>query len=148
MNYTNQEHLTRILSIDYGDQKIGLAISDPMKIIAKPFKVIRNTSEKEVLNNIRDIINEKSIEKIVIGLPLTLKNTYSEQTKKVKIFTDILKQKLDLPIITYDERLTSLEAKKSLIKQGIKTGHNKEFVDMTAAAIFLQSYLDENSDSK
>ena len=148
MNYTNQEHLTRILSIDYGDQKIGLAISDPMKIIAKPFKVIRNTSEKEVLNNIRDINNEKSIEKIVIGLPLTLKNTYSEQTKKVKVFTDILKQKLDLPIITYDERLTSLEAKKSLIKQGIKTGHNKEFVDTTAAAIFLQSYLDENSDSK
>ena len=148
MNYIKQENSTRLLSIDYGDKKIGLAISDLTKIIAKPFKTIRNTSHQDVIHIIKEIIKEKSIEKIVIGLPKTLKNTFSKQTIKVQKFITILQDNIDLPIISYDERLSSVEAKRSLINQGIKTGHNKEYIDMTAAAIFLQSYLDGNSNIK
>ena len=148
MNYINQENSTRILAIDYGDSKVGLAISDLMKIIAKPYKTIKNISQKNVINNIKEIIDDKSIEEIVIGLPKTLKNTFSQQTIKVEAFAQKLEIKIDIPLIRYDERLSSIEAKRSLIFQGIKTGHNKEYIDMTAAAIFLQSYLDEKSNTK
>ena len=78
-------------------------------------------------------------------MPLTLKNTFSNQTKKVEEFVSILKKKISIPILTYDERLTSIEAKRSLVNQGIKIKDKKGFVDMTAAAIFLQGYLDENA---
>jgi len=145
MSYTERKHLTRILSIDYGDVRIGLAISDVMQIIAKPYKIIDNKSNEHVMESLDRIINEKNIEKIIVGLPLTLKNTFSNQTKKVEEFVSILKKKINIPISTYDERLTSIEAKRSLVNQGIKIKDKKGFVDMTAAAIFLQGYLDENA---
>ena len=135
--------LNRILAIDYGDKKVGLALSDPMKIIAKPYKTIINESKESLLNDINQIIQLKDINKIVVGLPKTLKNTYSEQTHKTKEFIDFITDSLDINIIVVDERLSSIEAKKSLIRQGIKTGHNKKDIDMTAAALFLQNYLDK-----
>ena len=136
--------INRILAIDYGQRKIGLAISDPLCIIAKPYKTITNNSKKDLLDNIKKIIKSKNINKIVIGLPITLKNTYSKQTHKVQEFIDYISNSLDIEIIVVDERLSSLEAKKSLINQGIKTGHNKEDIDMTAAALFLEA-TGENS---
>ena len=135
--------LNRILAIDYGDKKVGLALSDPMKIIAKPYKTIINDSKESLLIDINEIIKLKDVNEIVVGLPKTLKNTYSEQTHKVKEFIDFITDSLDINIVVVDERLSSIEAKRSLINQGIKTGHNKKDVDMTAAALFLQNYLDK-----
>ena len=135
--------MKRILALDYGDKKIGVAISDPLQIIAKPLIVINNLNYKNNLNEIEKLILENDIEKIVVGLPLTLKNTESIQTEKVITFINQLKSDLSLSVIAYDERLTSQIAKQSLIKQGIKTGHNKKDIDKTAAAIFLQNYLDD-----
>tara|TARA_Y100000389_G_scaffold159967_1_gene161941 strand:- start:124 stop:543 length:420 start_codon:yes stop_codon:yes gene_type:complete len=134
--------LNRILAIDYGDKKVGLALSDPLHIIAKPYKTIENNSKEDLLKDINSIIKLKEVKKIVIGLPKTLKNTYSEQTHKVQSFIDYISNTLDIDVIIVDERLSSIEAKKSLINQGIKTGHNKKDIDMTAAALFLQNYLD------
>ena len=134
--------LNRILAIDYGDRKVGLALSDPLHIIAKPYKTIGNNSKEDLLKDIKSIIKLKDVKKIVIGLPKTLKNTYSQQTYKVQSFIDYISNTLDIDVITVDERLSSIEAKKSLINQGIKTGHNKKDIDMTAAALFLQNYLD------
>ena len=133
--------LNRIPAIDYGDKKVGLALSDPMKIIAKPYKTIMNNSKESLLNDINQVIELKDVNEIVVGLPKTLKNTYSEQTYKVKDFIDYITKSLDINIVVVDERLSSIEAKKSLINQGIKTGYNKKDVDMTAAALFLQNYL-------
>ena len=135
--------LNRILAIDYGDKKVGLALSDPMKIIAKPYKTIINDSKESLLIDINEIIKLKDVNEIVVGLPKTLKNTYSEQTHKVKEFIDFITDSLDINIVVVDERLSSIEAKRSLINQGIKTGHNKKDIDMTAAALFLQNYLDK-----
>ena len=135
--------LNRILAIDYGDKKVGLALSDPMKIIAKPYKTIINDSKESLLIDINQIIKLKDVNEIVVGLPKTLKNTYSEQTHKVKEFIDFITDSLDINIVVVDERLSSIEAKRTLINQGIKTGHNKKDVDMTAAALFLQNYLDK-----
>ena len=134
--------MNRILAIDYGDVRIGLAMSDLMQIIAKPYKTIKNTNRNEIFIQLENIIEENNIGKIIVGLPITLKGGHSEQTKKVLSFVKELQLYMEIDIATYDERLSSLQAKKSLIHQGIKTGHNKEQIDQTAAAIFLQGYLD------
>ena len=134
--------MNRILAIDYGDVRIGLAMSDLMQIIAKPYKTIKNTDRNEIFIQLENIIEENNIGKIIVGLPITLKGGHSEQTNKVLSFVKELKLYMEIDIDTYDERLSSLQAKKSLIHQGIKTGHNKEQIDQTAAAIFLQGYLD------
>ena len=135
--------MNRILAIDYGEKKVGLALSDPLRIIAKPYKTIDNISDDNLIENFNTIIDDEDINEIVVGLPLTMKNSFSKQTENVSKFIDLLKKKINIKIIVVDERLSSIEAKKSLVNQGIKTGHNKKDVDMTAAALFLQSYLNK-----
>ena len=131
----------RILGVDYGDSRIGLALSDPNKIIASPFKTIKNKGFDKTKEEIFNIIKENNVELIVLGLPISLSGTETNQTKKVRKFQSFI-QDFDIPIEIQDERLSSLTAKKSLIQQKIKTGHNKHLIDSTAAAIFLQHYLD------
>ena len=135
--------MKRVLALDYGDKNIGVAVSDPMEIIAKPLTVINNINYKHILHEVEILINDYNIKKIVVGLPLTLKNKKSIQTEKVLDFVEKFKIDIMIPITTYDERLTSKIAIQSLIMQGIKTGHNKKDIDKTAAAIFLQNYLDD-----
>ncbi len=135
--------MSRILALDHGDKKIGVAISDPMKIIAKPLKIIINSNNNKVLDELKKLIVELNIEMILVGMPVTMKNNPSKQTVKVIEFIDYLKNHLSIQIKSYDERLTSKMATKSLIMQGIKTGHNKHEIDKTSAAIFLQNYLDD-----
>ena len=131
----------RILGLDYGDSRIGLALSDPNKIIASPFRTIKNKGFDKTKKEIFDIIRENKVELIVLGLPVSMSGTETNQTKKVRKF-QIFIQDFDIPVEMQDERLSSFTAKKSLIQQKIKTGHNKHLIDSTAAAIFLQQYLD------
>lgn len=131
----------RILGIDYGDVRIGLALTDPLKIIASPFRTIQNRNNDFIIKELDLIINEKKIETLVIGLPIGLNNQETIQTKKVRLFADLIKI-LGIPIYFQDERLSSISAKKSLIIQNIKTGSNKSMIDKAAAAIFLQQFID------
>ena len=137
--------LSRVLGLDYGERRIGLALSDPLRIIAKPFKIIDRKKTADYISRISEIVSERKITSIVVGLPLTLKGDYSQQTEIVLDFIDQLKSDLQIPIMTIDERLSSVAAEKALQAQAIKTGHNKGRVDETAAAIFLQEYLDSQS---
>jgi putative Holliday junction resolvase len=132
----------RVLGIDYGDSRIGLAMSDPLKIIASPFKTIRNEGNKKCLQVFQSLIKEKDVEAIVVGLPIGLKGQETVQTKKVMEFANLL-YALKLPIHLEDERLSSVSAEKSMIQQNIKTGHNKGMIDQRAAAILLQQFLDK-----
>ncbi len=134
----------RFLAIDFGEKRVGLALSDPIKIIAKPFKTIFYSNQNDLINKIALIIKDKEIEKIILGLPKGLKGNNTSQTNIVIEFYNYIKNKIDTPIVMEDERLSSVSAKKSLILQDIKTGHNKALIDETAAAIFLQLYLDKN----
>ena len=134
----------RILGIDYGDVRIGLALSDPLKIIASPFKTIQNRNNDFVLKELGSIINEKKIEILVIGLPISLINQETRQTKKARRFADLIKI-LGIPIYFQDERLSSVSAKKSLVMQNVKTGFNKSMIDKTSAAIFLQQFIDSTN---
>ena len=134
----------RVFGIDYGDSRIGLAMSDPLKIIASPFKTIRNEGNEKCLQVFQSLIKEKDVEAIVVGLPMGLKGQETAQTKKVREFADLL-YVLKLPIHLEDERLSSVSAEKSMIQQNIKTGHNKGLIDQRAAAIILQQFLDKQN---
>ena len=134
----------QILGIDYGERRIGLAISDQTKSIAFPFRVVKNENLDFILDFLKKLCIKKDIESLVIGLPLSLSGKDTPQTKKVRQFSRNIKI-LGLPVFLQDERFSSLSAKKSLIKQKIKTGHNKGKIDERAAAIFLQQFLDMNN---
>ncbi len=132
----------RFLGIDHGNKRVGLALSDPMKIIAKPFKTLTYSNPADLMNALKDIIESESVERIVLGLPKGMKGQDTAQTEVVMNFADQLKAQLDIPIQLIDERLSSVSAEKALIQQEVKTGYNKGRIDQTAAAIFLQQYLE------
>ena len=134
----------RSLGIDFGEKRVGLAISDRSNLIASPFKTINYINENDLVSQLEKIVIENNIENFVLGLPINMKGEDTTQTKIVREFKESLSS-LDLPIVYEDERLSSISAKNSLILQNIKTGHNKPEIDKTAAAIILQQYLDKNS---
>ena len=134
----------RFLAIDYGSKRVGLAISDPTKKIAKAYKTITNDSLDALLYCIKNEIKKNSVEKIILGLPIGMNGKNTSQTELVLKFNDMLKNFLSIPIVLEDERLTSLHAKKSLVFQGFNTTSNKENIDSTAAALLLQNYLNKS----
>ena len=134
--------MSRFLGIDYGDSRIGLALSDPMKIIGKPFKTLDN-KKSDILNELRLIVQKNEVIRFVVGYPINMKGENTPQTKKVDDFIVFLEKNFDLPISKIDERLSSVSAINSLIIQGVKTGHNKSKIDDTSAAIILQEFLDQ-----
>ena len=137
--------MSRVLGIDYGERRIGLALSDPMGIIAKPLGIIDRKKTTDYISEILNTSKEKNANIIVVGLPLTLRGKQSKQTEIVQKFIEKLTQLGKIPVVPVDERLSSIAAKKSLQLQGVKTGHEKGRVDETAAAIILQEYLDSQS---
>ena len=137
--------MSRVLGIDYGERRLGLAVSDSLEIIAKPLKTLDRKKTFDYFSEILNIVIEKNVHKIVVGLPLTLKGKHSDQTKVVQKFIEKLKQAVKIPVIHIDERLSSVAAVRSLKEMGVKTGHEKGRIDETAAAIILQEYLDSKS---
>ena len=132
----------RSLGIDLGSRRVGIALSDNSNIIASPFKTLVYNNQKDLVNQLGELIDEFNIKTIVLGLPLSMNGIDSPQTKKIRDFKSSLLT-FNIPIIYEDERLSSVSAKKSMVIQNIKTGHNKSEIDMRAAAIILQQYLDK-----
>tara|TARA_B100001094_G_scaffold35924_1_gene29990 strand:+ start:1810 stop:2220 length:411 start_codon:yes stop_codon:yes gene_type:complete len=132
----------RCIGIDLGTKRVGLALSDSLNIIASPFKTLTFIDNDDLVSKLSNIINDNNVKTIILGLPLNMSGVDTEQTKKVRYFKDSL-TKLNIPILFEDERLSSVSAKKSLIMQNVKTGHNKAEIDRTAAAIILQQFLDK-----
>ena len=133
----------RLLGVDHGDRRIGLALSDPIPIIASPLKTLSVKNNQEALNEILAIIKEHDVVLVVVGLPIGLKGQETAQTKHVKKFADDL-TKNGIKVALQDERLTSVSAKRSLLEQQKKASKNKGLVDQTAAAILLQQYIDRH----
>ena len=132
----------RCIGIDLGTKRVGLALSDSLNIIASPFKTLTFIDNDDLVSKLSNIINDNNVKTIILGLPLNMSGVDTEQTKKVRTFKASL-AKLNIPILYEDERLSSVSAKKSLVMQNVKTGHNKAEIDRTAAAIILQQFLDK-----
>ena len=134
--------MNRILGIDFGDVRVGLAISDLTHTIASPFKTFTFKDDDDLLLKLSYLIKEKDITEIVVGLPLNMKGKITKQTLKVHEFINLLKSSFSHKIYLIDERLSSITAKKIMQEMNIKTGHNKEKTDQISASIILQEYLD------
>ena len=131
----------RLLGVDHGDRRIGLALSDPIPIIASPLKTLTVNTHQDAINEIITLIKEHEIVLVVIGLPIGMRGQDTQQTKHVIKFADELTTN-GIKVAFQDERLTSVSAKRSLLEQNKKPSKNKGLVDQTAAAILLQQYID------
>ena len=132
----------RLLALDHGSKRIGIAVSDELKMIAQPLEFIPAEPFAEVLKRLKELIHEKEVELILVGMPRNMNGSYGPAALKVQDFVAVLKGAVTVPIETWDERLTSTQANRFLIQGNVRREKRKEKVDQTAAAILLQSYLD------
>jgi putative Holliday junction resolvase len=132
----------RILALDHGTVRIGVAISDEMKVIAQPMEFIDAEPFANFLTRLKEIIRDKQVEQILVGMPRNMDGSYGPAAEKVREFINVVKDAVAIPIKTWDERLTSAQANRFLIQADVRREKRKEKVDKTAAAILLQSYLD------
>ena len=132
----------RILAIDHGSKRIGIAVSDELKMIAQPLEFILAKPFPAFLARLQELIRDKEVESILVGLPRNMDGSYGPAAQKVQEFVVALKGVLSVPIKTWDERLTSAQANRLLIQGNVRRDKRKEKVDKMAAAILLQSYLD------
>ena len=132
----------RILALDPGTKRIGLAVSDELKMIAQPLEFVAAEPFLDFLERLKEVIREKEVDLILVGMPRNMDGSYGPAALKTQEFVAVLKEKVAVPIKTWDERLTSAQAQRFLIEGGVRRAERKKKVDKTAAAILLQSYLD------
>ena len=135
----------RILALDHGTKRIGVAVSDETKTIAQPLEYIPAEPFADFLARLKKLLVEKEIDLVLIGLPRNMDGSYGPAAQKVETFVAVLKTAITVPIKTWDERLTSAQANRILIQAKVRRDKRKEKVDKMAAAILLQSYLDGTS---
>ncbi len=134
----------RILGLDIGDKRIGLAVSDEIGITAQPIGKIDRSRTDADFGKIIEIAKEYDAARIVAGLPKRLNGSYSPQTEKVEAFIAKLKERTDIPVRTWDERLTTKSAEATLIQGNVRRKARRKVIDSMAAQIMLQHYLDCN----
>lgn len=132
--------MKRLLGLDYGDVRIGIALSDPLKIFSKPYTVLANN--EKLFPKLKKLIKQKNIEKIIVGLPLNLSGKDSSKTKEVRQFARKLSNYIDIPLTFWDERFSSEEANSILEKMGYSYMDSKKLVDKVAAHLILKNYME------
>lgn len=136
----------KILAIDPGDARIGLALSDDLGLLAHPLETIDVRKTKEPAARIATLVIERKVTTVVIGLPRNMDGTYGPAAEKTRAFADILRPLLtDCPIIFWDERLTTVAAHRALRESGRNAKNSRDVVDQVAAQMILQGYLDSQA---
>lgn len=135
----------RVMGLDYGSKTVGVAVSDPEGIIASGVEIIRRKDEnhlRQTLSRIEELILEYEVSEIVLGLPKNMNNSEGVRAELTMDFKDKLQRRTNLPVFMYDERLTTVMADKTMMEAGVRRENRKDYVDMIAATIILQDYLD------
>ena len=138
----------RIMGLDYGSKTVGVAISDPLGITAQGIEIIRREKEsklRQTLARIDTLIKEYQVESIVLGLPKNMNNTLGDRAEKSLAFKEMLEKRTGLEVVMWDERLTTVEAHRTLIEGKVRREDRSKYVDMLAAVYILQGYLDSKS---
>lgn len=141
----------RIMGLDYGSKTVGVAISDPLLITAQGVEIIRRKDEnklRQTLARIEELITEYEVGEIVLGLPKHMNNDVGVRAELSLEFKEKLERRTGLPVIMHDERLTTVVADKTMMEAGVRREARKDYVDMIAATLILQNYLDMRSNSK
>ncbi len=136
----------RTIGLDIGSVTVGVALSDPLKMIASSYVVLRYTDENQVVDEIIKIIQEKEVDDVCIGMPYHMNKDESEGCLRSKKFAQLIQQKIDIHIHFQDERLSTVAANRSLLTFDVRRKDRKKVVDKVAAAIILQNYLDTKKD--
>lgn len=142
--------MARILGIDFGKKKIGLSLSDPLCKIASPLKTVQ--ASQSIRHTVDFLLQEltkivEGVEKIVVGLPLTLSGRDSDSTKLVRIFASLLRERGRLPVVLWDERLSTVEVEKILKEGNVKRKKRAKHLDTMSATLILQTYLNSKDQS-
>lgn len=135
----------RIMGLDYGSKTVGVAISDSLGITAQGIETIERKEEnklRQTLARIEVLVKEYEVEKIVLGFPKNMNNTIGERAEKSLEFKEKLERRIGVPVIMWDERLTTVEAERTLIESKVRRENRKKYVDKIAAVFILQGYLD------
>ncbi|MDO4632862.1 MAG: Holliday junction resolvase RuvX [Eubacteriales bacterium] len=135
----------RIMGLDFGSKTVGVAVSDGLGITAQGVEIIRRTSEnklRQTCARIEALIEEYQVGKLVLGFPKHMNNSIGERAEKSLAFKEMLERRTGLEVVMWDERLTTVEANRTMIEAGIRREHRKEYVDELAAVFILQGYLD------
>ncbi|MFW6134940.1 MAG: Holliday junction resolvase RuvX [Elusimicrobiota bacterium] len=138
----------RILAIDMGEKRIGLALSDPLGYTAQGLKTIQIKNPEEICDRLMDVIKEKKVELLLFGLPRNMNGTLGPQAKKVQEYAQKLKSLSQLPVDFEDERLSTVRAEQVLLMADQSRAKRKKAIDRLSAVIILQSYLDRKSTEK
>ena len=137
--------MIRIMGLDFGSKTVGVAVSDPLGITAQGIEIVRRTSEnklRKTLARIEELVTEYEVTEIVLGFPKNMNNTIGERAEKSLAFKEMLERRTGLPVVMWDERLTTVAANRTLIEGGVRRENRKDYVDMLAAVYILQGYLD------
>lgn len=135
----------RIMGLDYGSKTIGVAVSDPLGLTAQGVEIIRREEENKLrksLRRVEELVKEYEVEEIVLGFPKNMNNTIGERAEKSLQLKETLERRLGLPVVMWDERLTTVEANRTLMETGVRRENRGKYVDMIAAEFILQGYLD------
>ena len=138
----------RIMGLDYGSKTVGVAISDPLGITAQGIEIIRREKEtklRQTLARIEALIKEYQVESIVLGFPKNMNNTIGDRAEKSIAFKEMLEKRTGLDVVMWDERLTTVEANRTLMEGKVRREDRSKYVDMLAAVYILQGYLDSRS---
>ena len=141
----------RVMGLDYGSKTIGVAISDPLGLTAQGIEIIRREEENKLrksLRRIEELIKEYQVEEIVLGFPKNMNNTIGERAEKSLQLKETLERRCKLPVIMWDERLTTVEANRTLMESKVRRENRSKYVDMIAATLILQGYLDRQAMKK
>ena len=131
----------RVLAVDWGERRTGLAVSDELGITAQGLDTIVVEDEEQIVGRVAEIVDETGAETIVVGLPLNMDGTESEKSEKVRVFGKKLTERTGRRVVYHDERLTSSQAERVMRELSVKTRGNKERIDRIAATLILQEYL-------
>lgn len=137
--------MTRVLGLDFGSKTTGVAVSDPLGFTAQGVETITRKDEdklRQTCARIEALITEYQIETIVLGHPKNMNNTEGERVAKTLIFKEMLERRTNLPVVLWDERLTTTAAEQILIESGVRRENRKAVIDKVAASLILQGYLD------
>jgi len=132
------------MGLDVGDKTIGIALSDELGLTAQPFQTLKRKGDAEALRTIRRIVDERGISAVIVGLPKNMDGTIGRQARRVMAFAERIEATLDVPIVHWDERLSTVAAERILIQADVSRAKRKEHVDKLAAAVILQGYLDSD----
>jgi len=135
----------RILAIDYGEKRIGLALSDPMQMFAKPYETIPNNGFDGIVSTLSGIIADKQVGIIIVGIPLSLEGYDTAKTKETREFHERLKELMPVQVIGVDERYTTSDANELLKEMGMNWKQARKVIDSMAACLILKRYLERNA---